>query len=119
VLQKLQQLFDRRPRLKAAGLTSRGAKRNAKTWHGDLGLGLPPGMTLSDITYNENSPFQVPDKYTDLVQMLEDVRRTTYADGLADYWLAFPEVKAALEQINQCLLLSKTECSHQRCLPMG
>ena len=59
-------------------------------------------MTLSDITYSENSPFQVPDKYNDLVQMPEDVRRTAYADGLADYWLAFPEVKAALEQINQC-----------------
>ena len=102
VMGKLQQLFDRRPRLEAAGVKSRGAKRNAKTWHGDLGLGLPPGLVFSDICYSESSPIQIPEKYNDLVTLLEEIRRAAYADGLADYWSVFPEVKSAFEQINKC-----------------
>jgi hypothetical protein len=98
VMTKLQQVFDRRPRLKNAGLKVGGTRRNKKTRGHKFDLGLPAGITRSDICYGPGSRLQVPDTLEEFKEMLEEVRQEAYATGLEDFWKAFPEDKAQFEQ---------------------
>ena len=97
---KVQQLFDRRPRLQASGVQIGQASKNNLLWSDDLRLGLPPGVTQQDIEYGPHSVIQIPDDYAEFMSLLEEVRRAGYAQGLADYWDAFPEVKAQFEEFD-------------------
>ena len=81
VMSRLQEIAERKPRLREAGFKV-GAPRNArKSQSGLTNLGLWPGVQERDLWYGPHSPIKVPAEYDYFLELLEEARTEGYRLG--------------------------------------